>query len=322
MATAAQLVQAWQDLTGRDAAHSSRLNRALQLADKSPVGKQGKAALLTGSALTYFLLADATGDTIVSAAERAMTWGSVVRDYSTGIVLSRGRSQTEISWRAWRDSIRGAAEGVDPNAQYNILPGANLLEGMAALLDRMADPTPNVPLFGGSMGSFKELVINAGFKLELRVGEEEGPVVHVLVMGRSERYSLQVQPTVARCPIQSVITIEVRHLIALAHVLEAAKARTISAPPVPPVPPASPAGPVTANAGGGPPAPAPTPDPLSSPADCTADHTHQDRTLNTREFSVCACGCARAAKGDPLSHLAHGASLDVFLADSEHAHAA
>lgn len=320
MATAAQLVQVWEELTGRDAAHSSRLNRALQLAEKSPVGKQGKAALMTSPALTYFLLADATGDSIVSAAERAAAWGGVVRDYRGGIVTSAGRSQSQTSWRAWRDSVQSEAEIADPNARHNILPGSTLLEGVAALLERMADPSPNVPLYGDGLVSFRELASYVQFRIDLLVGDEEGPVVHVHALGRSDRFFSQVQPPVARCPIKSVITIEVRHLIVLAHVLEAAKARTKSAQPVPPVPPASPAGSGNGNAGAVPTAPAPTPDHPSSPADRTAARTHQDRTLNNPEPRVCGGACARAAKGVPYSQLAHGASLDDFFAVFDNPH--
>lgn len=322
MATAAQLVQVWEEGTGRDAAHSSRLTRAFQLAKKFPVGKHGKAALLTSSALTYFILADATGDGIVSAVERAEAWGGVVRDYRNGMTVSPGRSQAEAAWRAWRASVQGEAEAADSNAQLNILPGGTLLEGVAALLDRMSDPTWNVPLYGDSLRSFRELVSYLQFRIDLLVGGPEGPVAHVFVSGRSDRYYSQKQPPVARCPITSVITIEAQHLFILARVLETAKARTISASPVPPIPPASPAGPGNGNAGAVPTAPAPTPDPLSRPADYTAAHAHQDRTLNNPEPSAGVCGCARAAKGYSLSHLAFGASLDVFLADFEHAHAA
>lgn len=314
MSNATHLVHAWQDLTGRDASHSARLNRALQLADQMPVGKQGKAALLNSSALVYFLLADATGDSIATAAERAATWGSIVRDYSTDVVLGRGRSQAETSWWAWRDSVQGEAEATDANARHNILPGKNLLEGVSALLERMADPTPNVPLYGDRLVTFIELVSYVQFRIDLRVGENEGPTAIVHTMRGSGRYSLQVQPAVARCPVKSVITIEVRHLIVLARVLEAAKARPTSAQPVPPVPPASPAGPGNGNAGAVPTAPAPTPDHPSSPADCTAVHTHQEPSSNSSELSVCVGACARAVKGVPYSQLAHGASLDDLFA--------
>jgi len=320
MSTATQLAGDWQKGTGRDASHSARLIRALQVAELSPVGKQGKAALLTSSALTYFVLADATGDSIFTAAQRATTWGGIVRDYSSGVVVGRGRTQTEISWRTWRDSVRGEAEATDPNALHNILPGATLLEGLSALLDRMADLTPNVPTLGDKLVSFKELVINAGFHIALHVGENEGPTAIVYVGGRSDRYSMRVQPAVARFPIKSVITIEVRHLIVLAHVLEAAKARTTSAQSVPPVPPASPAGPGNGNAGAVPTAPAPTPDHPSSPADRTAAHALQEPSSNSSELRVCGRACARAAKGVPYSQLAHKASLDDIFAVFDTAH--
>ncbi len=321
MGNATHLVHSWRDLTGKDAPHSARLVRNLQLDEKMPVGKQGKAALLTSSALTYFLLADATGDSIATAAQRAATWGGIVRDYSNGITTGRRHSQAEASWWAWRDSVRGKTEATDPNAKHNILPGANLLEGVSALLERMADSTPNVSLFGDRPVTFNELVSHVQFRIDLRVGDNEGPTAVVHTMRYDNRYSLQVQPTVARCPIKSVITIEVRHLIILAHVLGAAKARTTSAQPVPPVPPASPAGPGNGNAGAVPTAPAPTPEHPSSPADCTAVHAHQEPSLNKSEPSVCGCARARAVRGVPYSQLAHGASLDDLFAVFDDAHA-
>jgi hypothetical protein len=320
MGNSTYLVHAWQDLTGRDAPHRARLVRALQLDGKMPVGKQGKAALLSGSALTHFVLADATGESIAGATQRAATWGSVVRDYSNGVTTGRGRSQAETSWWAWRDSVRGEAEATDANAQYNILPGANVLEGVAAILERMADSTPNVPLYGDRKVTFNELVSYVGFRIDLLVGENEGPTVIIRTMHGDNRYSLQVQPTVARCPIKSVITIEVRHLIVLSRVLETAKARISSAQSVPPVPPASPAGSGNGNAEAVPTASAPTPDLPSSPADRTAAHAHQEPSVNKSEPRVCVGACARAAKGVPYSQLAHGASFDDFLAVFDNPH--
>ncbi len=314
MGNATYLVNEWQNETGRDASHSARLNRALQVAEMSPVGKQGKAALLTSFALTYFLLADATGDSIFTAAERAAAWGGIVRDYSNGITISRGRSQAETSWWAWRDSVQGEAEVSDPKARQTVLPGGTLLEGISALLDRMADPTPNVSLYGDRTVAFNELVSFVGFRMELLIGEAEGPTALVRTQYRLDRYSLQVQPAIARCPIKSVITIEVPHLIVLARVLRAAKARAISAQSVPPVPPASPAGSGNGNAEAVPTASAPTPDLPSSPNDRTAVRTHQEPSLNKSEPRVCVGACARAAKGIPYSQLSHGASLNDFLA--------
>ncbi len=326
MGNATHLVNDWQDLTGRDASHSARLNRALQVAQMSPVGKQGKAALLTSSALAYFLLADATGDSIVNAAQRATTWGSVVRDYSNGITTSRGRSLSETSWWAWRDSVQGEAEMTNPKMRDNLLPGANLLEGVSAILERLTDLTPNVPLYGerphgDRMVTFIELASYVGFHIDFLVGENEGPTAIVGTAHHRDRYSLQVQPVVARCPIKSVITIEIRHLVVLARVLRAAKARTSNAQSVPPVPPASPAGSGNGNAGAVPTAPAPTPEHPSSPTDCTAVHAHQEPSLNKSEPSVCERARARAVKGVPYSQLVHGASLDDLFAVFDDTHA-
>ena len=313
MGNTTHLVHDWQNATGKDAAHSARLARSLQLGNKMPVGKQGKAALLTSTALAYFLLADATGESIVDAVQRATTWGSVVRDYSNGIAVSRGRSLAETSWWAWRDSVQGEAEAANPKARDNLLPGSNLHEGVSALLDRMADPTKNVPLYGDRLVAFHELLSYVGFCIDFLVGENEGPTVIVTTAHRRDRYSLQVQPAVARCPIKSVITIEVRHLIVLARVLQAAKARAANAQPVPPVPPASPAGPGNGNAGEVPTTPAPTPDYPSSPNDSTAARTHLEPSVNSSEPKVCGRAGARAVKEVSYSQTASGASSDEFL---------
>lgn len=242
MAVHVQLTHAWHRTTGRDVAHSAREIRVLQVKKLSEIGKTGKAAHLSSTSLTNFLLADVTGDAINTAAERAFLWRNLVRDRSQSPHTLKASSETDKAFRDRLDAMRTADEATDPHAMHDILPGANLGAGIDAMLDGLSNLEFDIPLSYGA-APFAQIVSHMQFKIELRIGDNEGPVAIVSTMNRQDRYMAPDWPATKLRPVVSVVTIEVPHLVTLAHLWADTKAYNASAEALlPPMSSASPAG--------------------------------------------------------------------------------
>lgn len=261
MAVPARLAQDWKRWVGRDAAHSGRRIRALQIAGQVETGKTGKAAHLSSTSLTNFLLADATGDAINTSAEQVTLWRSLVRDRTQSPIIVDSRSEADKAFRARFDFMRTAEELDDPHAKHDILIGPNLGAGIDAMLEGLSNLEFDIPLsyagepFAGT-APFAQIVSHMQFKIELHIGGNEGPLALVRTMNRQDRYSIPGWPVTKRFPVVSVATLEFPHFNILSHLLADTKAQTSILQPVPPSVPASPAGSGSGNAGTVPTAPA------------------------------------------------------------------
>lgn len=306
------MVRGWEEMTGKDRGHSTREVRVLQLAKRGDLGVQGKAADVTPSGCSWFLLADVTGDTITEAAERADQWGGLVRDRSTPHTTP-ANLELEQAMRAWKASVDGSA--VDPASAEDILPGPNLHAGTAALFARMADHTPNVR-HADKLISFSDVLSHLRFSIEFLIGGSEGPQALVRCHRRADRYLSTTQPIErirnARRPIRTTVTLEYAHFAFFGRLLANTTAHATDAQPVPPSSSAYPAGTGNGNAGAIPTAPAPTSKRSSLVNDETAAHTDQNGDRNTPEGNPCAWLNASPLERE-LSLSVHGVFPHVFF---------
>lgn len=308
----------WQRLTGRDAAQSGRRLRVLGSAGLIEIGKTGKAVHMQSTALTNFLLADATNGEIKTSAEQVKLWRGLVRDQTQSPVIVNAKSEADKAFRSRFDSKRTSEELADPHARHDILVGPNLGAGMDAVLEELSDLSFNIPLsYAGEPSTgfapFGQIFSHMQFKIELHIGGNEGPLAFVRTMNRQDRYSIPNWPVTRHYPIVSIAMLEVPHFLTLGRLLADTKAQTSDIQPVPPSTPASPAGAENGNAGAVPTAPAPTSKRSDLVNGQTTAHTNQNGASNTPEGNPCVRTKARPLNGDFSSSFVHGVRPDVFF---------